>query len=171
MLRQPVRSSQNTWLLPCTHRLLSAILRVSEVESRAIRADLTHLLSPQMGKDIVWFLKRWARTYLLVDEKLYDQVRRTLHLVLSHQNGAGLQGRIHVRESCGDSTLSPNFSGAHHAPGCRQPGPTYRPRWGTGRSFLCVRCARHAGTLRTASSRLPGSHVENRAAGGGLVWT
>ncbi|XP_023408881.1 exportin-4 isoform X2 [Loxodonta africana] len=55
-------------------RLLSAILRVSEVESRAIRADLTHLLSPQMGKDIVWFLKRWAKTYLLVDEKLYDQI-------------------------------------------------------------------------------------------------
>uniref|UniRef100_A0A8C5WN15 Exportin-4 n=1 Tax=Laticauda laticaudata TaxID=8630 RepID=A0A8C5WN15_LATLA len=55
-------------------RLLSSILRVSEVESRAIRADLTHLLSPQMGKDIVWFLKRWAKTYLLVDEKLYDQI-------------------------------------------------------------------------------------------------
>ncbi|XP_049557204.1 exportin-4 isoform X3 [Orcinus orca] len=55
-------------------RLLSAVLRVSEVESRAIRADLTHLLSPQMGKDIVWFLKRWAKTYLLVDEKLYDQI-------------------------------------------------------------------------------------------------
>ncbi|KAM6317028.1 exportin-4 isoform 2-T2 [Aegotheles albertisi] len=55
-------------------RLLSAILRVSEVESRAIRANLTHLLSPQMGKDIVWFLKRWAKTYLLVDEKLYDQI-------------------------------------------------------------------------------------------------
>ncbi|POI33938.1 hypothetical protein CIB84_002310, partial [Bambusicola thoracicus] len=55
-------------------RLLSAILRVSEVESRAIRANLTHLLSPQMGKDIVWFLKRWAKTYLLADEKLYDQI-------------------------------------------------------------------------------------------------
>ncbi|XP_029458384.1 exportin-4 isoform X5 [Rhinatrema bivittatum] len=55
-------------------RLLSAVLRASEVESRATRADLTHLLSPQMGKDIVWFLKRWAKTYLLVDEKLYDQI-------------------------------------------------------------------------------------------------
>lgn len=31
-----------------------------------------------MGKDIVWFLKRWAKTYLLVDEKLYDQVRISL---------------------------------------------------------------------------------------------
>nr|XP_031321573.1 exportin-4 isoform X5 [Camelus dromedarius] len=60
--------------VPLLTRLLSAILRVSEVESRAIRADLTHLLSPQMGKDIVWFLKRWAKTYLLVDEKLYDQI-------------------------------------------------------------------------------------------------
>lgn len=28
-----------------------------------------------MGKDVVWFLKRWAKTYLLVDENLYDQVR------------------------------------------------------------------------------------------------
>ncbi|XP_069058368.1 exportin-4 [Pleurodeles waltl] len=55
-------------------RLLSAVLRASEVESRATRADLTHLLSPQMGKDIVWFLKRWTKTYLLVDEKLYDQI-------------------------------------------------------------------------------------------------
>lgn len=27
-----------------------------------------------MGKDIVWFLRRWAKTYLLVDEKLYGQV-------------------------------------------------------------------------------------------------
>lgn len=56
-------------------RLLSAVLRTSEVESRATRASLTQLLSPQMGKDIVWFLRRWAKTYLLVDEKLYEQVR------------------------------------------------------------------------------------------------
>ncbi|XP_077584626.1 exportin-4 [Stigmatopora nigra] len=55
-------------------RLLSAVLRTSEVESRASRASLTQLLSPQMGKDVVWFLRRWARTYLLMDEKLYQQV-------------------------------------------------------------------------------------------------
>ncbi|XP_030642256.1 exportin-4 [Chanos chanos] len=55
-------------------RLLSAVLRTSEVESRATRASLTELLSPQMGKDIVWFLRRWAKTYLLVDEKLYSQI-------------------------------------------------------------------------------------------------
>ncbi|KAJ4933592.1 hypothetical protein JOQ06_030418 [Pogonophryne albipinna] len=55
-------------------RLLSAVLRTSEVESRATRASLTGLLSPQMGKDIMWFLRRWAKTYLLVDEKLYEQI-------------------------------------------------------------------------------------------------
>lgn len=60
---------------PLLSRLLSAVLRTSEVESRATRASLTQLLSPQMGKDIVWFLRRWAKTYLLVDEKLYGQVR------------------------------------------------------------------------------------------------
>uniref|UniRef100_A0A671UI68 Exportin-4 n=1 Tax=Sparus aurata TaxID=8175 RepID=A0A671UI68_SPAAU len=38
-------------------RLLSAVLRTSEVESRATRASLTELLSPQMGKDIMWFLR------------------------------------------------------------------------------------------------------------------
>lgn len=63
-----------------------------------------------MGKDIVWFLKRWARTYLLVDEKLYDQVRRLLYLVFSRQSGTEAQERTHVRESCGDGTLSRNFS-------------------------------------------------------------
>lgn len=55
-------------------RLLSAVLRTSEVESRATRASLTELLSPQMGKDIMWFLRRWTKTYLLLDEKLYEQV-------------------------------------------------------------------------------------------------
>ncbi|MFT7818260.1 exportin-4 isoform X1 [Arapaima gigas] len=59
-------------------RLLSAVLRTSEVESRATRASLTELLSPQMGKDIVWFLRRWAKTYLLVDDKLYSQVSCTM---------------------------------------------------------------------------------------------
>ncbi|GCB70376.1 hypothetical protein scyTo_0008560 [Scyliorhinus torazame] len=34
-------------------RLLAAVLRASEVESRATRANLTELLSPQMGKDIM----------------------------------------------------------------------------------------------------------------------
>lgn len=58
------------------------MLRTSEVESRATRASLTELLSPQMGKDIMWFLRRWAKTYLLMDEKLYEQVGRSLMVTL-----------------------------------------------------------------------------------------
>ncbi|XP_029558542.1 exportin-4 isoform X3 [Salmo trutta] len=69
-------------------RLLSAVLRTSEVESRATRASLTELLSPQMGKDIVWFLRRWAKTYLLVDEKLYGQIS----IPLSTAFGADTEG-------------------------------------------------------------------------------
>ncbi|XP_014029519.1 exportin-4 isoform X1 [Salmo salar] len=69
-------------------RLLSAVLRTSEVESRATRASLTELLSPQMGKDIVWFLRRWAKTYLLVDEKLYEQIS----IPLSMAFGADTEG-------------------------------------------------------------------------------
>uniref|UniRef100_A0A8B9H493 Exportin-4 n=1 Tax=Astyanax mexicanus TaxID=7994 RepID=A0A8B9H493_ASTMX len=68
--------------------LLSAVLRTSEVESRATRASLTQLLSPQMGKDIVWFLRRWAKTYLLVDEKLYGQIS----MPLSTAFGADTEG-------------------------------------------------------------------------------
>ncbi|XP_078736435.1 exportin-4 [Lampetra fluviatilis] len=55
-------------------RLVSGVLRVSEVESRAVRAELTSLLSPQMGKDVVWFLQRWVQAYLLPDEKHYAQL-------------------------------------------------------------------------------------------------
>ncbi|KAM4608329.1 LOW QUALITY PROTEIN: exportin-4 [Polymixia lowei] len=69
-------------------RLLSAVLRTSEVESRATRASLTGLLSPQMGKDIVWFLRRWAKTYLLMDEKLYEQIS----IPLSTAFGADTEG-------------------------------------------------------------------------------
>ncbi|KAJ8253441.1 hypothetical protein GJAV_G00213000 [Gymnothorax javanicus] len=69
-------------------RLLSAVLRTSEVESRATRASLTDLLSPQMGKDIVWFLRRWAKTYLLVDEKLYSQISVPLSMAF----GADTEG-------------------------------------------------------------------------------
>ncbi|XP_008429806.1 exportin-4 [Poecilia reticulata] len=69
-------------------RLLSAVLRTSEVESRATRASLTELLSPQMGKDIVWFLRRWAKSYLLVDEKLYEQIS----IPLSTAFGADTEG-------------------------------------------------------------------------------
>ncbi|XP_036414786.1 exportin-4 [Colossoma macropomum] len=69
-------------------RLLSAVLRTSEVESRATRASLIELLSPQMGKDIVWFLRRWAKTYLLVDEKLYSQIS----MPLSTAFGADTEG-------------------------------------------------------------------------------
>ncbi|XP_036964630.1 exportin-4 [Acanthopagrus latus] len=69
-------------------RLLSAVLRTSEVESRATRASLTELLSPQMGKDIMWFLRRWSKTYLLVDEKLYEQIS----IPLSTAFGADTEG-------------------------------------------------------------------------------
>ncbi|KAJ0005953.1 hypothetical protein NQD34_015847 [Periophthalmus magnuspinnatus] len=72
----------------CVIRLLSAVLRTSEVESRATRASLTEMLSPQMGKDIVWFLRRWTKSYLLLDEKLYKQIS----IPLSTAFGADTEG-------------------------------------------------------------------------------
>lgn len=118
-----VRSRKRTWkksLWSDTHepdgrvndllsplRLFSAVLRVSEVESRAVRAALTHLLSPQMGKDIVWFLKRWAKTYLLVDEKLYDQVRMQKCLGWDSGGRAGRKGGLFLGDFLARVSQSP----------------------------------------------------------------
>ncbi|XP_033118145.1 exportin-4-like [Anneissia japonica] len=55
-------------------RLIAAVFRLSEVERRAIEANLTHILSPQLGTTIVWFLKRWCRSYLVLNEKYYSHV-------------------------------------------------------------------------------------------------
>ncbi|XP_071955681.1 exportin-4-like [Antedon mediterranea] len=55
-------------------RLIAAVFRLSEVERRAIEANLAYILSPQLGTTIVWFLQRWCRTYLVLKENYYSQV-------------------------------------------------------------------------------------------------
>ncbi|XP_078617915.1 exportin-4-like [Branchiostoma floridae x Branchiostoma japonicum] len=55
-------------------RLVSKVFKLSELERYAVQAQLDPLLSPELSRDIVWFFQRWARPYLLMQEKHYPQV-------------------------------------------------------------------------------------------------
>ena len=60
----------------CDHavRLIAAALRLCEVERRAADAGLAMLLSPELGSTVVWWLRRFALTYLLPNENLYAEM-------------------------------------------------------------------------------------------------
>ncbi len=55
-------------------RLCAAVLRLCEVERRAADAGLGAHLSPQVASSSMWFLRRWAITYLLPNESYYSEV-------------------------------------------------------------------------------------------------
>ncbi|XP_077977331.1 exportin-4-like [Glandiceps talaboti] len=55
-------------------RLIAAVFRLSEVERRAVNAQLSSLLSPQVGATTMWFLRRWCLSYLLPNERYYAQM-------------------------------------------------------------------------------------------------
>ncbi|CAB3362620.1 Hypothetical predicted protein [Cloeon dipterum] len=59
-------------------RILSAILRLCEVESQALEAKLVSVMSPELGSTIVWFLSHWAKSYLLPIDTLYTEVSPAL---------------------------------------------------------------------------------------------
>ncbi len=40
--------------------------RLAEVEKRAAEAGFSSLLSPEVGRTVMWFLRRWVVTYLSV---------------------------------------------------------------------------------------------------------
>jgi hypothetical protein len=44
------------------------------VEKRAVEVKLGHLLSPELGCTIMWFLRRWSLSYLLPVETYYSEV-------------------------------------------------------------------------------------------------
>ena len=69
-------------------RLVSAVFRVANLEKLALNSGLSELLSPQVGRTIVWCLRHWTKSYLLPDEKDYEQLSVSLMSVL----GAGSEG-------------------------------------------------------------------------------
>ena len=56
-------------------KLVAAIFRIAEIEKRAIEAGYTSLLSPEVSSTVMWFLRRWALTYLLAQECYYSEIR------------------------------------------------------------------------------------------------
>lgn len=57
-----------------TVRLVASALRLCEVERRAADSGLGLLLSPELGTTVVWWLRRFASTYLLANESLYSEL-------------------------------------------------------------------------------------------------
>ncbi|CAI9742263.1 exportin-4-like isoform X1 [Octopus vulgaris] len=55
-------------------RLVSAVFKVCDIHRQAIEARLADCLSPQVGSTVMWFLQRWAVSYLLPDESCYPQI-------------------------------------------------------------------------------------------------
>nr|CAD7456123.1 unnamed protein product [Timema tahoe] len=59
-------------------RLVAAVFRLCEVERRAVDVNLIHLLSPEVGSTLMWFLRRWSLSYLLPVERLYSEMSMAL---------------------------------------------------------------------------------------------
>ncbi|XP_069695986.1 exportin-4-like isoform X2 [Periplaneta americana] len=59
-------------------RLVASVFRLCEVEMRAVQVKLGHLLSPEVGSTIMWFLRRWSLSYLLPVETYYSEMSMAL---------------------------------------------------------------------------------------------
>ena len=53
---------------------MSAVLRLCETESQALSTNLGPLLSPEVSKTLMWFLRRFCLSYLLPNESFYSEV-------------------------------------------------------------------------------------------------
>ena len=62
-------------------KLISTILHLADVEIKALSLNMAHILSPQVGSTLVWFLQQWSRSYLLPDEREYDQLSVTFSAI------------------------------------------------------------------------------------------
>lgn len=70
-------------------RLVAAVLRLCEVETKAIHVRMTLQLSPQVGCTMIWFLRQWAHTYLLPTETYYSEMSLPLVTAFGqHTEGA-----------------------------------------------------------------------------------
>lgn len=59
-------------------KLVSVIFRLANLEKIALNSGLSEILSPQVGRTIVWCLGHWTKSYLLPDENEYELVSVTL---------------------------------------------------------------------------------------------
>ena len=49
-----------------------------KVEKRAVEAGLIYLWSPLVASSLMWFLRRWALTYLAPQEAIYQEISSAL---------------------------------------------------------------------------------------------
>ena len=62
--------------LSASCRLIVGVLRLCEMESQAVAAEMTFCLSPQVTSTAMWSLRRWAAAYLMPNENYYSQVQQ-----------------------------------------------------------------------------------------------
>ncbi|XP_054711675.1 exportin-4-like [Uloborus diversus] len=70
-------------------RLVAGVFRLCEVERRALEANLSHLMSPEVGTSLAWFLGRFAVTYLMPNEAYYSEMSLSLTQAFGKDTEAG----------------------------------------------------------------------------------
>ncbi|MPC64078.1 Exportin-4 [Portunus trituberculatus] len=59
------------------------VMRLCETESQALKANLGHLLSPEVSSSLMWFLRRFCLSYLSPDESFYTEASSFCSIPLS----------------------------------------------------------------------------------------
>ncbi|XP_076041566.1 exportin-4-like isoform X2 [Oratosquilla oratoria] len=70
-------------------RLMSAVLRLCETESQALKANMGHLLSPEVSSSLMWFLRRFCLSYLLPYESFYAELSVALTSAFGRDSEGG----------------------------------------------------------------------------------
>ena len=68
--------------------LVALVLRLAVVETALVQLDCRSVVSPQVCRSIVFFLRRWCVDYLLFDETAYS--RLSMPIVVAFGNGSDL---------------------------------------------------------------------------------
>lgn len=55
-------------------RFIAAVFRLCDVENKAIELKMKTVLSPEITKNIAWFLLMWSESYLLFSSETHDEV-------------------------------------------------------------------------------------------------
>jgi hypothetical protein len=69
--------------------IIGIVLRLVELERRFLELNRRDILSPQVSRSSVWFLRRWCRTYLLTNRSLYDGLSVALSAAFTEEADVG----------------------------------------------------------------------------------
>lgn len=71
-------------------RLIAAVFRLGELQKCALTAKYTSVLSPEVSSTLMWFLHRWALTYLFPVETLYAEISLSLNVAFGTDSPSAL---------------------------------------------------------------------------------